>query len=190
MSKRNDESERANKWCVNNCNYLQYIFLFLVLTYFILIFIISVIDTSGTNDDSCKCSACILGTAQVDVRTHARCIFLCVDSSKQLLSLAALVKYVCGINEGAAETSDYSPAFGGLKLAAMEYFGILNKTHARQDMVVILISKLLTAQYLEEYFVEITDLDRRQQRKALRITSKGLDCFVHPEKSVFITCIK
>lgn len=139
---------------------------------------------------TCRCTVCALGTEQVDVRAAARCIFLCINSAKSVFGLSALTKYACGLHEGPAESSDYSAVCDGRALGSMQYFGILNKTHARHDCVIALICKLVSGNYIEEYFIELNELGIRKQRKALRMSISGVECFNHPEKAVFITCIK
>jgi hypothetical protein len=105
----------------------------------------------------------MLGTEEIDVKVYAHYIFLCVKSCKELFGLAMLTKYICGITEGTSKSSTYSPAFNDVKLSDMEYFGVLNKTHCRQDYMLTLLNKL-TGRYLEEYFVDIPELESHNQR--------------------------
>ena len=147
-------------------------------------------EECASSEDTCRCTACINGTEQVNVNYLARYVFLVVQSSKQYFGLAMLSRYLCGVRESTSDCDDYSAVFEGKSLSEMPLFGILKWPHARIDQMTVFIHKLFAAGYLEQHTVYLPELAVRKERLAYCLNAKSLDALANPNLSVYITVIR
>ena len=148
------------------------------------------VTEASASEETCRCTACINGTEQVNVNYLARYVFLVVQSSKQYFGLAMLSRYLCGVRESTSDCDDYSTVFEGRSLPEMPLFGILKWPHARHDQMTIFIHKLFAAGYLQQHTVYLPELSVRKERLAYCLNEKSLDALANPNMSVYITVIR
>jgi hypothetical protein len=148
------------------------------------------VTEESTSEETCRCTACINGTEQVNVNYLARYVFLVVQSCKQYFGLSMLSRYLCGVRESTSDCDDYSTLFEGKSLSGMPLFGILKWPHARIDQMTVFIHKLFAAGYLDQHTVFLPELPVRKERLAYCLNAKSLDALANPNLSVYITVIR